>query len=95
MTSTPGGAPAKRAVSPDVLVSHLAGEAVLLNLKDKRYYRLNETAAYIWKGLERGDASEAIAAGLVADFDVGAVDARTAVDRQIGEFEQRGFLEPV
>ena len=39
--------------SPDVLVAHLAGEAVLLNLADKSYYRLNETAAAIWASLKR------------------------------------------
>jgi hypothetical protein len=93
VTPSPGDSANRRIVSPDVLVSHLAGEAVLLNLQDKRYYRLNETAAFIWKGLERGDAPESIAAGLASEFETVHTDARAAVDRQISEFEERGFLK--
>ena len=37
-------------VPPDVLVAHLQGEAVILHMDTKRYYRLNDTAACIWKG---------------------------------------------
>lgn len=84
---------AKRVVSPDLLVSHLAGEAILLDLRSKLYFRLNETAAFIWQGLERGDSSDAIVSGLVSQFDVTDSDARAALDRQIAEFDERGFFK--
>src|SRR5438876_962702 len=62
---------------PDhVLAAHLQGEAVLLDLETKRYYRLNETAARIWKGLEQSLAPDQITDILVAEFDVDSVTAR-------------------
>lgn len=38
--------------SPDVLTANLQGESVLLDMHSKDYYRLNETAACVWRRLE-------------------------------------------
>lgn len=79
-------------VRDDVLVAHLEGEAVLLDLHSKRYYRLNATGARIWKGLEQALAPDQIVAGLVAEFDVDGVTARAEVDRVIGDLGERGLV---
>ena len=80
------------AVSKDVLTAHLEGEAVLLHLNTKMYFRLNETGAVVWKDLEDGLGLDAIVVHLVKDFDVNAVTARAEVERVLGELRERDLL---
>ena len=87
------GAPAPRyAVSKDVLTAHLEGEAVLLHLETKQYYRLNETAAAIWRGLEGGLDPADIVGRLVKDFEIDAATAEAEVERVLGDLRERGLL---
>lgn len=78
--------------SPDVLVAHLAGEAVLLNLADKSYYRLNETAATIWASLEKGESRDSILEHLLSRYEVNEDVAREELDRTLSEFAAKGFV---
>jgi hypothetical protein len=78
--------------SPEVLVAHLAGEAVLLNLADKRYYRLNESAAFIWKGLEQGSGREAILASIIKEFDVDTALASEQLGEVVADLKAKGLL---
>jgi len=80
-------------VSKDVLTAHLEGEAVLLHLKTKQYFRLNETGAAIWKGLEQNLAASAIVARLVQEFAIGSETARTELARTIEDLKSRELLE--
>lgn len=67
-------------VPPEVIGAHLEGEAVLLHVETKRYYRLNATGAVIWRALEEGLDDGAIVARLRAAFDVSDADAATALN---------------
>ena len=67
--------------SPDVLAAHLAGEAVLLHMGSKRYYRLNATGAEVWRGLEAGEGVDAIVARLRMLFEVSEAEARAETER--------------
>jgi hypothetical protein len=80
------------AVSKDVLTAHLEGEAVLLHLETKQYYRLNETGAAIWKGLESGLDPADIVGGLVQGFEIDAATAQAEVERVLGELRDRGLV---
>lgn len=76
MTSPP------RYTIPDgVLTAQLAGEAVLLHLGTKRYFRLNRTGAAIWQGLEAGLEVPAITDSLVRQFSVDQQTAGTEITR--------------
>jgi hypothetical protein len=79
-------------VPDDVLTAHLEGEAVLLHMETKDYFRLNETAAVVWKALERGKARAAIVAELVEGFDVDAAEAAEELDRLLAELAGRGLV---
>ncbi|HEX6939115.1 MAG TPA: PqqD family protein [Longimicrobiales bacterium] len=79
-------------IPEDVLVAHLDGEAVLLHMETKRYYRLNETAQRIWQLLERGLERDAIVASLVAEFEVDAETAGAELDRLVQELRHHGLL---
>lgn len=79
-------------VPEDVLAAHLDGEAVLLHMDTKNYYRLNATAAHVFRGLERGLGREALLDGLCAEFEVERDTAAAELDRLLGELSERGLL---
>jgi hypothetical protein len=81
-------------VPEDVLAAHLDGEAVLLHMDTKNYYRLNATAAHVFRGLERGQGREALLDGLCAEFDVERHVAEAELDRLLGDLSERGLLAP-
>jgi len=82
------------AISKDVLTAHLQGEAVLLHLDTKQYYRLNETGAAIWRCLEEGVGLADIASRLVTEFDVELATAEAEVQRVLGELRERRLVGP-
>jgi len=67
--------------APEVIVAHLDGEAVLLHLGSKRYFRLNDSAAAIWRGIEEGADAPAIVGRLLREFDVPPHEAEREVSR--------------
>ena len=82
----------KYTVPADVLAAHLEGEAVLLNMETKDYFRLNETAAVVWKGLERGMDRQALLGELMEKFEVEPGVAAEELDRLLDELAARGLV---
>ncbi len=58
-------------------------EGVLVDLNTKKYYQLNETAALVWRGLEKRRTVEQIAAEMATSYDVPPAQAASSVDRLI------------
>jgi hypothetical protein len=79
-------------IADDVLTAHLAGEAVLLDLKTKQYYQLNATAARVWQGLEQGLEPPRIVDKLMHEFAVDAATAQREMERVIADLRARGLL---
>jgi Coenzyme PQQ synthesis protein D (PqqD) len=79
-------------VPEDVMAAHLAGEAVLLDVETKQYYRLNATAAHVWKGLERGMDRDALLSDLVASFEVDPPVAEAELDRLLADLAKRKLV---
>ena len=79
-------------VPAQVLVAHLEGEAVILHMDTKRYYRLNDTAAVIWKALERGEALPGIVSALRKEFDVAEDEATREAERVVADLVEKGLL---
>ena len=78
--------------SRDVLAAHLAGEAVLLNLDDKSYYRLNETAALIWVALEKGNTRDTILTQLLETYDADREVISSELDQVIEDLKKKKLL---
>jgi len=76
-----------------VYAAQLAGEAVILHLDTKRYYRLNATGAEIWKGIEAGDDRDALIGRLVREFTVERDTAGREVDRLLGRLREARLVE--
>ena len=82
--------------SGEVIASHLDEETVLLHLGSKKYYRLNATAAVIWRSLEKQPSSEhALSKRLRAEFEVASEEAESAVHTHIEELSARRLIELV
>jgi hypothetical protein len=81
-------------VPEDVLAAHLEGEAVLLHMDTKNYYRLNATAAHVFRGLERGLGRDALLDSLCAEFEVEREVAAPELDRLMAELATRGLVAP-
>ncbi|HJU88660.1 MAG TPA: PqqD family protein [Gemmatimonadaceae bacterium] len=82
-------------VSPDAAFATLDDGAVILNLRTKRYYSLNETGAAVWGMLEAGTTTaHSLVARLVELYDVTDAQARREVDRLLGELEAESLITP-
>ncbi len=86
--------PRDKKPSPDVLSAHLEGEAVLLDMETKRYFRLNDTASAIWRGLEQGLDRTRLRASLKEQYEVDEAELDAALDRAIASFAERGLIRP-
>jgi hypothetical protein len=82
------------AVAKGVIAAELEGEAVLLNLATKAYFRLNPTATVVWQGVERGLDRAALVAELCASFEVERDAASPELDRILGDLEARSLIQP-
>ncbi len=82
----------KMTPSSDVLAAHLAGEAVLLNLSDKSYYRLNETAALVWSSIETGESRDSILAALLKSYNAPETTIGKQLDDILAEFFERKLI---
>jgi len=83
---------ARYIASPEVLAAHLEGEAVLLHMESKDYFRLNDTAAWVWKGLERGLDRGALIDSLLERYEVERPEAEAQLDQLLAELSQRGLI---
>ena len=79
-------------IPSEVLAAHLGDEAVLLDLNAKRYYRLNESAAVVFRALENGEGRHGAIRRLVATFEVTESDAARAVDALLADLAARGLV---
>jgi hypothetical protein len=68
------------------------GDGILVDLRTRRYYQLNETAIIVWKGLEKGTSVEGIAAEIGAIYDVQPDRARISVEGLIARLESYRLL---
>ena len=82
----------KMTPSPDVLTAHLEGEAVLLDMDTKRYYRLNDTAAAIWRGLEKGLTRAELRESLLQEYEIDGPALDDALDRMMAAFAERRLV---
>ncbi len=77
--------------NPSVISTELDGGAILLNLDNKHYYNLNETAFRIWQILEETESTLDLAKQLAIEYQVDLRTARASLNRMMGEFEREGL----
>jgi hypothetical protein len=71
------------------------GEGILVDLNTKRYYRLNETGALIWRGLEKGSTVDDIVSEMQTLYEVTREHALTSVDKLLLTLESNKLVKRV
>jgi len=79
--------------APDALAATLSDGAVLLNLRTKRYFSLNETGTRIWQLLLEGRTEEEIVHALTAEYDVPDTVARDEMRTVIASLRDCALIE--
>jgi hypothetical protein len=69
-------------ISEEVLVRHLQGETVLLDLRSQHYFGLDEVGTRIWQLLAERGGTGAVVEAMVEEFDV----ERPEVERDVVDF---------
>ena len=84
---------ARVSVPSDILISEVGGESVLLNLKNERYFGLDDVGTRMWKALIAVDSIQAAYEMLLAEYDVEANRLRQDLDELIGKLIEQGLVE--
>ncbi|HEX7071953.1 MAG TPA: PqqD family protein [Rhodothermales bacterium] len=78
---------------PDVVTTEIENtELVLLDLRTRRYYTLNETGMFIWQRLAKGSQPDEIAAAFSAEWSLSPEEGRSEVLKLLGELESEGLV---
>ena len=80
-------------VSPDQVSSDLAGEIVMLNLKNGTYYGLDQVGARVWGLIEQPHRVAAIRDAILEEYDVEPERCEQDLLALLGELEQAGLIE--
>ena len=78
---------------PDVIHTRAPRGGVLLDVRRKVYFSLNETGATLWKVLERGASEAELVSALLDAYDTEELVARRDVESLLGELEQAHLVE--
>ena len=80
------------APSPDAACAAVDDGAVLLHMRTKRYYSLNETGAVIWRLLQDDLPAAEVAGRLVELYDVDRAAAHEAVMRLLHDLTSEALV---
>ena len=84
---------ARLSTPSDVLVSELAGESVILNLKSECYFGLDEMGTRMWSALTTSESIQAAYDGLLAEYAVDEKELRHDLSELIEKLVDQGLLE--
>ena len=77
----------------DVVYTDFQGTGgILVDLKTKQYYQLNETGSLIWRGLEKGNSVDDIALEMCTIYEVSPDHAKRSVERILSNLEMRNLV---
>jgi Coenzyme PQQ synthesis protein D (PqqD) len=70
------------------------GDAVLVDLDTKKYFQLNPTATFVWRGLEGGRPLQEIIRDMTAEYDVSPEHAAQSVQRLLSNLQDFKLIRP-
>ncbi len=72
-------------ISPDAAFAAVEDGAVVLHMRTKRYFSLNETGTFVWRQLEERVTRSEIVRRLVEIYEVGMTEAELALSHLIDD----------
>jgi hypothetical protein len=82
-------------VPPNVLVSKVGAESVILDLNSEKYFGLDETGTAMWEALVGGSTFESACAALLDEFEVEPELLRRDLSELVEQLSGLGLLEVV
>src|SRR2546426_10610574 len=79
-------------VPPFVISTELEDSVVVVNLNSKRYYILNSTAGFIWRGIAEGNGESEIVDRMVLEFDATKDQITVSVGRLFDALERAKLI---
>lgn len=73
----------------------LDNTGIIFNLKNRRFYSLNDTAGKIWKAIAKSVCVEDIVKQMISEYDINRDSAEESIVRQIGDFLTNDLIEPI
>ncbi len=83
----------RAAVPPDVLLQHLEGETVFLDLAGGKYFGLDPVGSRMWQVLTSSPSIQAAYDALLAEYDVSPDELRRDLEELVGKLVAAGLLE--
>ena len=80
-------------VPPHVLIRHLDGESVLLNLETERYFSLDATGTRMWELATLQASTQLAYEKLLEEFDVEPEALRTHLSELLSGLVENGLLQ--
>jgi hypothetical protein len=82
-------------VRDDLGIERLDDELLILDKKNEKIHRLNQTAAMVWEGLVAGRNSVQVASELVEVFDITVEVALQDVAKMMESFTLLNLIKPI
>ena len=77
----------------DIVFTDFDGEGVIVDLKTKQYFKLNETAALIWRNLESAKPLDEIVAELQSQYEVTREHATSSIERLLAKLAANNLVQ--
>jgi hypothetical protein len=84
---------ARVSVRPNVLVSEVGGELVMLNLDSEGYFGLDSMGARLWAALTTSESIQRAYDNLLEEYDVTEEQLRRDLEELIGRLVGQGLVE--
>ena len=84
---------ARASVPQDILVSELAGESVILNLKSECYFGLDQMGTLMWNAVTKAESIQAAYEELLAEYEVGEDELKKDLTELVCKLVDQGLLE--
>jgi len=75
-----------------VISTELEDSVVVVNLNTKRYYILNSTAGFIWRGITQGNCESEIIDRMAVEYNATKDQITASVDRLFDELERAELI---
>jgi len=79
-------------ISPDVMISNMDGESVLLDLQSETYFGLDEVGTRMWNALTGAESIQAAFDVLAAAYDVEPSELRHDLEHLLEKLTEQGLL---
>ena len=85
---------ARFVIPAEIIAADLADESVLLDMRSKRYFRLNKTASMIWRAIGDGATSAELLDSICERFEIDRDSARSELQTVCDDLLERGLIQP-